>query len=162
MEGIKGNTNSFSPYPLLAIGLILLAYALLRQIWLMAAVVVIIPFLTFYIVTVLNKPYWGLITLFTLNYFFIGILRYVNVQNSSVLMDIFIIFLLVCIFLYALCGGKIPWQRANNKLFYISIAWMIYVFFELFNPSAVVEAWVFTRSSFYNFTLLVLDRKSVV
>lgn len=156
MESIKGDTKSFSPYPLLAIGLILLVYTLLRQLWLITAVVVIMPFLTFYIVTVLNKPYWGLITLFALNYFFIGTLRYVNVQNSSVIMDIFIIFLLVCIFLYALCGGKIPWQRANNKLLYISLAWMIYVFFELFNPSAVAEAWVFTRSSFYNFTLLVL------
>ena len=76
MEGIKEDTKSFSPYPLLVIGLILLAYALIQQIWLMAAAVVIVPFLTFYIVTVLNKPYWGFITLFTLNYFFIGILRY--------------------------------------------------------------------------------------
>ncbi|WP_195280715.1 O-antigen ligase family protein [Parabacteroides johnsonii] len=156
MEGIKEDTKSFSPYPLLVIGLILLAYALIQQIWLMAAAVVIVPFLTFYIVTVLNKPYWGFITLFTLNYFFIGILRYVNIQNSSVMMDAFIIFLLVCIFLYSLCGGKIPWQRANNKLLYISLVWMIYVFFELFNPSAVIEAWVYTRNSFYNFTLLVL------
>lgn len=72
------------------------------------------------------------------------------------MMDTFIIFLLVCIFLYSLCGGKIPWQRANNKLLYISLVWMIYVFFELFNPSAVIEAWVYTRNSFYNFTLLVL------
>ena len=127
MEGIKGNINSFNPYSLVAIGLILLAYALLKQIWLLAAIVVIMPFLTFYIVTVLNKPYWGFMTLFTLNYFFIGILRYVNVQNSSVIMDIFIVFLLVSIFLYALCGGKIPWQRANNKLLYISLVWMIYV-----------------------------------
>lgn len=156
MEGIKGNINSFNPYSLVAIGLILLAYALLKQIWLLAAIVVIMPFLTFYIVTVLNKPYWGFMTLFTLNYFFIGILRYVNVQNSSVIMDIFIVFLLVSIFLYALCGGKIPWQRANNKLLYISLVWMIYVFYELFNPSAVTEAWIFTRGSFYNFTLLVL------
>ena len=156
MEGIKGNINSFSPYSLVAIGLILLAYALLKQIWLLAAVVVIMPFLTFYIVTVLNKPYWGFMTLFTLNYFFIGILRYVNVQNSSVIMDILIVFILVSTFLYALCGGKIPWRRANNKLLYISLIWMIYVFFELFNPSAVTEAWIFTRGSFYNFTLLVL------
>lgn len=89
MEGIKEDTKSFSPYPLLVIGLILLAYALIQQIWLMAAAVVIVPFLTFYIVTVLNKPYWGFITLFTLNYFFIGILRYVNIQNSSVMMDAF-------------------------------------------------------------------------
>ena len=87
---------------------------------------------------------------------FIGIQRYVNVQNSSVIMDIFIAFILICTFLYALCGGKIPWQRANNKLLYISLVWMIYVFFELFNPSAVTEAWIFTRGSFYNFTLLVL------
>ena len=156
MEGIKGNINSFNPYSLVAIGLILLAYALLKQIWLLAAIVVIMPFLTFYIVTVLNKPYWGFMTLFTLNYFFIGILRYVNVQNSSVIMDIFIVFLLVSIFLYALCGGIIPWQRANNKLLYISLVWMIYVFYELFNPSAVTEAWIFTRGCFYNFTLLVL------
>lgn len=157
MEGIKRNTNSsFSPYPLLVIGLILLAYVLLKQAWLMAAVVVIMPFLAFYVVVVLNKPYWGFITLFALNYFFIGILRYVDVQNSSVIMDIFIVFLLASIFLYALCGGKIPWNRANNKLLYISLAWMIYVFFELFNPSAVTEAWIFTRGSFYNFTLLVL------
>lgn len=157
MEGLKEKTHySFSPYPLLVIGLILLAYALLKQAWLMAAVVVIIPFLAFYIVIVLNKPYWGFMTLFTLNYFFIGIQRYVNVQNSSVIMDIFIAFILICTFLYALCGGKIPWQRANNKLLYISLVWMIYVFFELFNPSAVTEAWIFTRGSFYNFTLLVL------
>ncbi|WP_293667206.1 O-antigen ligase family protein [uncultured Parabacteroides sp.] len=156
MEGIKGDTKSFSPYPLLAIGLILLAYTLLRQAWLIAAAVVIIPFLTFYLITVLNKPYWGFMTLFTLNYFFIGALRYINVKNSSVIMDIFIVFLLVCIFLYSLWGGKISWHRANNKLLYISLVWMIYVFFELFNPSAVIEAWVFTRSSFYNFTLLVV------
>ena len=50
MEGIKEDTKSFSPYPLLVIGLILLAYALIQQIWLMAAAVVIVPFLTFYIV----------------------------------------------------------------------------------------------------------------
>ena len=37
MEGIKEDTKSFSPYPLLVIGLILLAYALIQQIWLMAA-----------------------------------------------------------------------------------------------------------------------------
>lgn len=67
MEGIKRNTNSsFSPYPLLVIGLILLAYVLLKQAWLMAAVVVIMPFLAFYVVVVLNKPYWGFITLFVL------------------------------------------------------------------------------------------------
>ena len=71
MEGIKEDTKSFSPYPLLVIGLILLAYALIQQIWLMAAAVVIVPFLTFYIVTVLNKLL-GIITLFTLNYFSSG------------------------------------------------------------------------------------------
>lgn len=83
MEGIKGNINSFNPYSLVAIGLILLAYALLKQIWLLAAIVVIMPFLTFYIVTVLNKPYWGFMTLFTLNYFFIGILRYVKCSKQQ-------------------------------------------------------------------------------
>ena len=155
MEGIKENTKSFSPYPLLAIGLILLAYSLLQQVWLMAAAVVIIPFLIFYITIVLNKPYWGLITLFSMNYFFLGILRYINVQNSSVIMDIVMVFLIICMFLNYLYGVKIPWHRANNKLFYISLIWMTYVFFELFNPSGIIEAWIFTRSAFYNFTLLV-------
>lgn len=70
MEGIKEDTKSFSPYPLLVIGLILLAYALIQQIWLMAAAVVIVPFLTFYIVTVLNKPYWGFITPIYIELFF--------------------------------------------------------------------------------------------
>ncbi len=156
MDNTKNNTMLFSPYFFLVIGLTLLVYTLLREAWLMAAAVVIIPFLALYIFTVLNKPYLGFITLFTMNYFFIGVLRYINIQNSSVIMDIFIFFLLTCIFLYSLCGGKIPWHRANNKLLYISLIWMTYVFLELFNPSGMVEAWIFTRTHFYNFTLLVV------
>ena len=81
MDNTKNNTMLFSPYFFLVIGLTLLVYTLLREAWLMAAAVVIIPFLALYIFTVLNKPYLGFITLFTMNYFFIGVLRYINIQR---------------------------------------------------------------------------------
>lgn len=156
MENGKNNTFVFSPYLILSIGLAVLFYALIVQMWLIAAVVVLLPFFILYVFAVLNKPYWGFITLFTANYFLIGVIRYVDISKSSVIMDALIIFILVSIFLYAVCGGKIPWSRANNKLLYISFAWMIYVFMELFNPTASTEAWIYNRGSFCNFTLLMV------
>lgn len=144
------------PYALLIAGLIFLAYSLSKAEWSDFAMVVGAPFLTIFVVLVLYKPWLGMIALFIINYFLLSVLRYVHISGISVIMDIFLLFLLVCTIINSLARNDIPWERAKNKLLYLSLIWMTYVALELFNPSAMFSAWIYNRGSIYNFPFLVV------
>lgn len=103
-----------------------------------------------------RKPIISLFILFTFNYFFIPWVRYFEIDGFSVWADIlwWITFIIVIINSFVI--GSIPWKRAINPLTIGGLIWAVYTMAEILNPSAISEAWVYSRNLIYNIFLVSL------
>ena len=103
-----------------------------------------------------KKPILSIFVLFTLNYFFTPWTRYSEIDGLSVWSDIVWWSTFVIVIIRALTIGNIPWKRAINPLTIGGIFWAAYTVAEIINPSAITEAWVYSRSFIYNIFLVSL------
>ena len=86
---------------------------------------------------------------FVFNYFMIGIMRYVNIDGMSVMMDILLWTQLLLIIMHKVLKAENNWGNAVNLLTILSLVWTLYCVLELVNPSGVTEAWVMSRRLIY-------------
>lgn len=113
------------------------------------------PFLTDNGNTSIKNPFVGVCLLFTFNYFFIPWYRYTQGSGLSVWYDVATVTLLVTLLIYSYHQqGKIAWKYAKNILTFGGCIWAIYTAAEILNPTALTEAWVYSRGTIYN-TLVV-------
>lgn len=155
--GIKG--HSISPFvatlSVLIIGLAVITYSLLSGAWYIFASICFFPFLLIMAIQVLKNPFVGVCLLFTFNYFFIPWYRYTQGSGLSVWYDVATVTLLVTLLVYSYHQqGKIAWKYAKNILTFGGCIWAIYTAAEILNPTALTEAWVYSRGTIYN-TLVV-------
>ena len=76
----------------------------------------LIPLLCVGSILLLRYPWFILFVIFTINYFILGISRYVSVEGISVIMEILYVLALVLIFIQAALFQNIEWRRAINIL----------------------------------------------
>ena len=155
--GIKG--HSISPFvatlSVLIIGLAVITYSLLSGAWYIFASICFFPFLLIMAIQALKNPFVGVCLLFTFNYFFIPWYRYTQGSGLSVWYDVATVTLLVTLLIYSYHQqGKIAWKYAKNILTFGGCIWAIYTAAEILNPTALTEAWVYSRGTIYN-TLVV-------
>lgn len=115
-----------------------------------------IPLFLLFIASILKNPYWGLIALFILNYFVTTMIRYAYIEGLSVFMDILIVFTLICVILQSLFSSKYDYAKLNNSLLYVSLLWTAFCIIELFNPSAMLNAWFLSRGLIYYFPIITV------
>lgn len=92
---------------------------------------------------VFSSPYWLLITVFIFNYFIMGLIRYLPSLKGGITLDILILITVATLIINSFKSAKLYlWERVNNPLTYIILIWVIYCFFQIFNPESVSsEAW---------------------
>ncbi|MDD4640933.1 MAG: O-antigen ligase family protein [Bacteroidales bacterium] len=132
---------------LVATGLLFLTYLTILE-WKLGLLVAFLPvfFLVAYII--INKPYWGLLLIFVLNYFLMGLYRYINLFPLGLLTDFLLVFLLFSLLLRSYLHNDIHWKYSFNGGVMLLFAWLVLCILQLANPTAVVEAWVYTIRSF--------------
>lgn len=155
--GIKG--HSISPFvatlSVFIIGLAVITYSLLSGAWYIFASICFFPFLLIMAIQALKNPFVGVCLLFTFNYFFIPWYRNTQGSGLSVWYDVATVTLLVTLLIYSYHQqGKIAWKYAKNILTFGGCIWAIYTAAEILNPTALTEAWVYSRGTIYN-TLVV-------
>lgn len=137
-------------YLLLLIGLGGICGSLLGGNLIISGVIAILPLAFILCVYILRMPVTLLYVIFIINYFIMGITRYVPVEGISVLMDILYAVTLVIICLHGILLHTIEWKRAVNTLTVCSLFWAIYCIAELANPTAVFKGWILARGLIIN------------
>jgi len=101
------------------------------------------PFMLILFAAILTNPYWGLMALFVLNYFIMGIARYVSVTALGLTTDV-VIGLTLASFIYRTTFvGDVPFERIKkNVLILLLVAWMGMCMLQALNPTAVFAAWI--------------------
>ena len=118
----------------------------------------LIPFLFLSLLLILVNPFYGIILTFLINYFAIGLSRYISAFVPGIMLDISI----VIIFFSLLVNSyfkKTEWKKGINLASIVSLIWVIYCIFEFFNPNAVSDkAWLTTvrGEAFYFFLFIFL------
>ena len=122
------------------ISTILLGYALAIGGYITFGVVIAMPILFYAFYRLILKPELGVTFALILNFFVIGISRYIPIKLGY-LMDITLIGIYIAMFFHYY-DKKIDLRPANTDLTYLAIVWFSYIFLELFNPEALNKtAW---------------------
>lgn len=138
-------------------GLIGIALSLLFNNVGMMSAIIIIPLLLVLLIQIFREPATLFFSVFVLNYFIIGITRYMGLSGLSFLMDILIASTLVLILIHTALLRNFEWKYTLNVLTIGTFIWLLYCLAEIYNPSGVVKAWVLSRSlALYGFAISLL------
>lgn len=101
------------------------------------------PFILIIFTAILTNPYWGLMALFVLNYFLMGITRYVSATALGMTTDAIIALTIVSFIYRTTFVGDVPFERIRkNLLIILLVSWMLMCFVQVINPTAVFAAWI--------------------
>lgn len=106
---------------------------------------------------ILFHPFYGYMFAFILNYFNAGISRYVQGYSPGIVFDFLLVFILFSLLVNTL-NKKVDWKQGVNIGTSLSLIWVIYCFFQFFNPNATSnEAWFTTvRGLGFYFFIIIL------
>jgi len=102
----------------------------------------LVPVAIFCVLIFVRAPKTYAIILFSLFYLFTGIGRYFPSVKIGIIFDGGLVLFIFLLF-FATLFGKIVWKNSMNGASLLTLIWMIYCFFELFNPRVVsTSAWL--------------------
>ena len=143
-------------FAILCIGLGCIVAATLRQNLAIAALVAVLPALLCILILHLRKPERFIFLLFIFNYFFTPLARYSRQDGLSVLSDVIWWSVLLIIIIQTALRYRFPWKQAANILTIGGAALAVYCLMEVVNPTASLEAWIYSRGFIYNTFLVSL------
>lgn len=115
----------------------------------------LLPFILLSLYYSIQNPYGLYFAVFILNYFVMGINRYIPSIPGGVLIDGSLILLLI-ILLFQSTYKKIPWRYSFNGWTLSSVIWMIYCCCCLWNPESVSKAAWFAAIRGMAFYMLIV------
>lgn len=102
-----------------------------------------VPFVIILFLSIASNPFWGLVVIFVLNYFIMGISRYLPIGYLGISTDAMIMITLISFMLRSAFKEDIEWFRIkNNMLLKLLLVWFAYCVLEFVNPSGVTAAWL--------------------
>lgn len=123
----------------------------------LAIVLLLLPFVVFFLVHVLREPRWGLVAYVIFSFTAIGITRYLP---GEIPLGLTIDGILVVTFLALIFSRwqAIDWKPLRSFLMAIAALWFMYVFLELFNPQRVSPniAWFYAMRGVALYMLLTI------
>lgn len=137
-------------YLLILIGLAGIFMALLSFNFLLFIIIISVPFICIGGILILRYPQSMLFLIFTINYFILGITRYIRIEGISIIMDIIYLLTIILIFINSALYHNIEWKRSFHILSIASFTWAIYCILEIMNPTAVTEGWILSRNLIIN------------
>ena len=137
------SARGVKPLHLLLIGLSLgiLAVLILQLGWIYSVIWALIPSFIYLFIRLLEKPSLGLFGLIIINYFIMGITRYVTNLQGGIVIDAFIVLIFAIIFIRTL-DQKVSWKDTKNILTILTLIWVVYCLLLLFNPLTKASNWV--------------------
>ncbi|MEZ5070243.1 MAG: hypothetical protein R2751_04545 [Bacteroidales bacterium] len=100
------------------------------------------PFVLLYVVYLFLRPQAGLVSILAVNYFAIGLARYVPGPLGLALDGVLVLTWLSLVF--SQFNRKVPWQNAARMMTLLAVVWFAYTLFQLFNPESVSRlAWFY-------------------
>ena len=143
-------------FAILCIGLGGIVSATLSRNLATAGLIAILPALLCILILHLRKPERFIYLLFIFNYFFTPLARYSQQDGLSVLSDILWWSVLLVIIVQTALRYHFPWKQATNYLTIGGVVLAAYCILELANPTASLEAWIYSRGFLYNTFLVSL------
>ena len=119
-------------------------------------IIILLPIVLIAFLYILQYPSTLLFLIFVVNYFIIGINRYINIPAISIIMDSLLIGLLIILIIHGAIAQNIEWKYANNILTWVSFVWMIYCIIEIVNPTGLLKAWFLSRGLIFNGLIITL------
>lgn len=115
----------------------------------------LVPFVLFFIGLLFHKPIIGFWAAFTMNYFAIGLTRYVPAPLGLSIDGLLLLTWLAIIF--SQFNRSVPWKNAGNITTLLAIIWFGYSLFQLVNPEAVSRiAWFYAMRGVSLYMLLTI------
>lgn len=154
---LKGNLK----YLFLISAAILIVSATVNMGWYAGLAISIIPLCLYYLIFIVGKPKWALISLFILNYFILGLGRYVKSIPGGIMMDTLFLLTFFIIFITAAEKNRYDWKRTVNLLNGCVLVWLLYCVMQIFNPEAVsFNAWLqgVRGEAIYFFLVILLSQ----
>lgn len=142
---------------LLAAGVVVLGYAFTRYGLAAGSAVAVIPAALCIVWVTLRNPAVAMLGMFVVNYFLMGLSRYVFDAPFGVILDAAIFYNVLLLTLHALLRNT-EWRRARTGLTAAATLWLVYCTLQLVNPETVsVQGWVMSfRSVALHFFLVVV------
>lgn len=141
---------------LLFLGLIGIVMSVLTNNMILLGGIICLPILLIAGYKIVCNPMILFLIIFVINYYLMGLTRYVDLSGISFLMDILMTLTLLLIIVHSALLKNIQWKYALNTLTVGSLIWMIYCLMEIINPSGMLEAWILSRGLFINGLIISL------
>lgn len=117
--------------------------------------VLLIPFAILFVSAVFINPKRGLIAVFVINYFAMGIARYIP-GPLGLSVDFFLVLTWIAVF-FSQFNKEVEWKKAWNGLTIAAVIWYSYTLFQLINPEAVSrDAWFYAMRGISLYMLLTI------
>lgn len=135
-------------------GLLMMAFSLITQQWLIFAGVTLLPLSVIILLYATEKPMLSYMLFAVITCYFSAIYRYSKVEGLSGIMDIFLGFCLFSIFINVISNRQnYPWKNGFNILNITYWVWIIYCFLILLTPHAYLNNLISNRSIFITLPL---------
>lgn len=140
---------------LLAAVMVLLAFLTSRGGVVIGGAIIVIPFAVAFLSVIYLSPRTGLIIIYILNFFVLGITRYVPLPLG---LTIDIVFILIYLFLFLqTLQTDIPWKNAKTEVTALAAIWYGYTLFQLVNPEAASRvAWFYAMRGVSLYMLFII------
>jgi len=133
------------------IGFIIAKWGLSSGIAIMA-----VPMLLFFVSMIFLKPQIGMITLFTLNFFALGIYRYISAIPWGLTVDFMLLLTYLSLFFKSF-RSQVPWSNAKSDVTLLAVVWFGYTILQLVNPEAGSRvAWFYGMRGVSLYMILVI------
>ena len=139
---------------LLLLGLTGIVMSLLTNNIVLLGGLICFPLLLITSYQVLCKPLILFLITFTINYYLMGLTRYVNLNGISFLMDSLMVSTLLLVIIHSALLKNIEWKYGLNTLTIGSFVWMLYCLAQITNPSGMIQAWIY---NFINYLIIMRE-----
>lgn len=118
--------------------------------------IALFPFIMLAIFSLLKYPWIILLIIYFVNYFIMGINRYIPIDGISVIMDILYAIAIILILIHSALYRNIDWKKAIHILTITGCIWAVYCILEIINPTASFEGWYLSRTLTLNGLIITI------
>ncbi|MFZ4411864.1 MAG: O-antigen ligase family protein [Bacteroidales bacterium] len=144
-EKLVGANRLFTlPYAIIsALGMAVVGFIIAKFGIVSAVLFLLIPLTIYYFIRLFRDPALGLTSTIVLNFFVLGMSRYVNAPFGLAIDALLVLSIIALLFKsYALI--KPDYSMLNNNVMYLALIWFVFLVLELLNPEVTSRAaWFF-------------------
>lgn len=136
--------------PILLGGLGCIVFSSLTNNMVLFVGVVCFPLLLILLIQSVRYPVILLFVTLTVNYYFLGLGRYIKTDGLSFLLDCLLLSLVILIIIHSTLFKDISCKSSVNILTLGTFVWSLYCIAEIANPTGMIQAWILSRTFITN------------